>query len=444
MTRKIMLFLMTFIFIAVMVACDDTLTTSTTTSASTSSETDSTTSTSNSSSTTTTTTTTTSGTTTSESQTTQTTTQLTDLIPVECSSIEIVDGWVPTWCDEFKYVGGVDPTKWIHVVGGGGFGNYEEQYYTSRSQNAYVDGEYLTITALKEEYENHHYTSAKIWTQENNQWENGTSWKYGKFEMRAKLPAGRGTWPAFWMMPKSSTYGGWPNSGEIDIMEHVGYNPNVVLGTLHSERFYGTNGRGGSTTSLITSGQLTSIDVLNEFHTYGMIWSATKIEWFFDGLSIGSVSFNPRVSNAFAFPTSVDWPYDQKFYMILNLAIGGTWGGAQGIDDTIFPTEFVIDYVRVFQQDYISDDTENPSQPTGPAILYKVSRTAFLTWNPSTDDNEIKRYAVYVNGVLRNYTSVNGIQLTSLKAAFDNIITVVAEDYAGNLSNPMQTVITIE
>ena len=414
MSRKLLLIIMSFLTVLTIVACDDK----------------------SSSTTQTTTDTTTQNTTTTTTTKLISTTKLVDNIPDECSSIDIVDGWVPTWCDEFNYVGAVDPLKWKHQNGGGGFGNQEKQYYTNRPENAYVDGEYLTITALKESYESMNYTSSKIWTQ-------GVAiFKYGKIEMRAKLPSGRGTWPAFWMMPTLSKYGGWPKSGEIDIMEHVGYNPNVVLGTLHTERFNGINGRGVNTNSLINDGTLTSIDALNEFHTYGIIWNETSIEWFFDGYSLGSVSYSPTKSQSYLYPTSVDWPFDQNFYIILNLAIGGTWGGAQGIDDTIFPTQFIIDYVRVYQQDYISDDVDAPSRPTNPQILSNVERTAYLAWKASTDDNAIRRYAVYVNGNLKTYTSVPGVQIIGLSPNTDNLIKIIAEDYSGKLSEPLETIIT--
>ncbi len=406
MPRKLLLLLLSILTVFTVVACDDMTTTTTTSN------------------------------TTVTTTTTAITTKLVDIIPEECSSIEVVDGWVPTWCDEFKYKGSVDPLKWKHQNGGGGFGNNEDQYYTSRTENAYVDGEYLTITAIKESYMGSDYTSSKIWTQ------GIEDFRYGKFEMRAKLPSGRGTWPAFWMMPSISKYGGWPKSGEIDIMEHVGYDPNVVHGTTHTERFNGTNGRGAGTDSLLNNGTFSSIDVLNEFHTYGVIWTETSIEWFFDGYSMGSMGYTPTKNQSFLLPTSVDWPFDQNFYLILNLAIGGNWGGAQGIDNTIFPTEFVIDYVRVFQQDYISDDTENPTAPSNPQVLSLVDRTAYLVWKPSTDDNAIRRYAIYVNDILKGYTSVYGIQLVGLPLDRDNIIKVIAEDYAGNLSEPMETLIT--
>ncbi|MDD3478459.1 MAG: glycoside hydrolase family 16 protein, partial [Candidatus Izemoplasmatales bacterium] len=257
--------LLTFLFL--LVGCDTQTTTTTTSSE--------------------TTTTTTSGV---SVVTSNTAVALADSIPSDCAITTVEDGWVPVWCDEFQYTGGVDLSKWSVVVGGGGFGNNELQYYTNRQENLYVDGEYLNITALMENYGGYNYTSAKIWTT------NTETWKYGKFEMRAKLPAGRGTWPAFWMMPASSKYGGWPDSGEIDIMEHVGYDMNVVHGTIHTDRFNGSNGRGGSTSILLTEGLVTSIDVANEFHTYGIEWDETSITWFYDGLAFASVGYDPELS----------------------------------------------------------------------------------------------------------------------------------------------------
>ncbi|MCK7486702.1 MAG: glycoside hydrolase family 16 protein [Bacillus subtilis] len=132
------------------------------------------------------------------------------------------------------------------------------------------------------------------------------------------------------MMPRNSSYGGWPKSGEIDIMEYVGYDKNMIHGAVHTERFNGTNNRGDSLRTLF--------DVENEFHTYSVIWEAGKIEWFVDDVSFAVVSYDPNLSrNSFLYPVNVDWPFDKPFYIILNLAIGGNWGGAQGIDTTIFP-----------------------------------------------------------------------------------------------------------
>jgi len=371
---------------------------------------------------------------------TTTRTSLVDLIPDECSSIAVVDGWVPVWCDEFSEKDPetiVDPTKWTFQTGGGGFGNEELQYYTGADPDNVdiVDGN-LIITARKETYGTNAYTSDKIWTQET------IAWKYGKFEMRAKLPYGRGTWPAFWMMPWSSKYGGWPDSGEIDIMEHVGYDMNTVLGTVHTERFNGTNGRGGSTDSLIQAGTVASIDVANVYHTYGIVWNEEKIEWYFDGHLFGSVEADEKWGNGYSAETSVDWPFDQSFYLILNLAVGGTWGGALDVDDTIFPATFTIDYVRVFQQDYVTGDAELPGTVSSPRVYWKSGRSAFIAWAHAEDDKRVKYYHVYINGVMAKKSSVNGVLLTTLKLDFDNLVTILAEDYAGHFSEAFEIIVT--
>ncbi len=419
MFKKLTVLLMIFIATFVTVGCEST----------TSETTDSTTDT---------TTLTTTDTTTSTSATTVTTsaTSLLENIPADCNLALVENDWVPVWCDEFNGTGAVDSTKWRHVTGGGGFGNEELEYYTSRSQNATIANGKLIITALKESYGGMQYTSAKIWTQ------GVINFKYGKIELRAKLPTGRGTWPAFWMMPQTSKYGAWPRSGEIDIMEHVGYDPNVVLGTLHTERYYGTNGRGGNTDSLLQSGDLASIDVQNEFHTYSIVWEEGKIEWYFDDLLFGSVSYDPAESDSRLYEPSVDWPFDQPFYLIINLAVGGTWGGAQGVDDTCFPTTLEVDYVRIYQKDYLYGDTANPSRIVNPQILYQSGTTAYLLWTPAMDDLRVKQYWVYINGILAKKTTVWGVRLTTLTANFDNIVTILTEDYSGKMSEPFYVAVT--
>jgi len=421
--KKIIAFGVLFLFVFAFSGCELSSTTTTTTTSQTSEDT-------------TTTTTTTATTTTSTSTiSSNTAIPLVNQIPEECSSIAVEDGWVPVWCDEFTYTGGIDTTKWSYQTGGGGFGNNEAQYYTSRQDNLYVDGEYLNIIARHESYNGYNYTSSKIWTV------NTENWRYGKFEMRAKIPFGRGTWPAFWMMPQVSKYGGWPKSGEIDIMEHVGYDMNEVYGTIHTERFNGSNGRGGNASLLVTQGLIPVIDVANEFHTYGIIWDETSISWYFDGYKFAEEGYDPYLSQSVLYDTTVDWPFDQYFYLILNLAIGGNWGGAQGIDDTIFPATYTIDYVRVYQQDLLSDDSQTPTSPTSPHIAYQNGTTAYLIWTPSEDDNRIARYYVYVNGALSKKTTVPGVQLNGLRADDVNMIVIIAEDYAGNLSNPLETAI---
>jgi len=160
-------------------------------------------------------------------------------------------------------------------------------------------------------------------------------WQYGRIDVRAKLPSGVGTWPAIWMLPTDNVYGGWPNSGEIDIMEHVGFDPNVVHGTVHTEVFNGAIGtqRGGQTTIP---------NALNEFHTYSIDWDEERILFMVDD----QIYFRYNNSGE----GSAEWPFDQRFHLIMNIAVGGTWGGQRGVDDSAFPTVMEVDYVRVYQK----------------------------------------------------------------------------------------------
>jgi len=254
-----------------------------------------------------------------------------ELADYEIGTYELV------FSDEFNYTGLPDSDKWNFQTGGTGFGNNELQYYTDRLDNAFVEDGHLTLRLIKEVYSGNDWTSAKIWTRDIE------SWTYAKIEVRAQLPAGLGTWPAIWMMPQDSVYGGWPRSGEIDNMEHVGYNENVVHGTIHTELYNGQDGtqRGGSV------GVPTAT---TEWHTYTTEWLPDKIIWSVDG----EVFFTYRFAID-SFNTLEEsqywqmWPYDQDFYLILNFAFGGNWGGAQGIDDTLTNVDFLIDYVRVYQ-----------------------------------------------------------------------------------------------
>lgn len=229
-----------------------------------------------------------------------------------------------SWTEEFNTNGAPDANKWSYDIGGNGWGNNELEYYTD-GLNASVNSGVLTITAKKESFMGKAYTSARMVTK------NKADWLYGRFEIRAKLPKGTGTWPAIWMLPTESVYGVWPNSGEIDIMEHVGYDLNNVHFTLHANAFYGGNGKGGSK---IISG------ATDDFHIYRMDWTPYGIRGYFDNEKVFEY-INPNSGYA-------SWPYDKKFHMLLNIAVGGSWGGAQGVDDTIFPATMQIDYVRFY------------------------------------------------------------------------------------------------
>jgi beta-glucanase (GH16 family) len=239
----------------------------------------------------------------------------------------IVQEWVfentASWTDEFNTDGAPDAAKWGYDVGGNGWGNNELQNYTNGLNDSVSNGT-LKIVAKKVEFSNT-YTSARMVTK------NKADWLYGRIEVKAKLPKGRGTWPAIWMLPTDNAYGGWPNSGEIDIMEHVGYDLNNVHFTLHAQAFYGANGKG--------AGKYLG-SVTDNFHIYRLDWAPYGIRGYFDNELIFEYLNNGS--------GSATWPYNKKFHLLLNIAVGGNWGGAQGVDDTIFPTTMEIDYVRVY------------------------------------------------------------------------------------------------
>ena len=246
--------------------------------------------------------------------------------------LTIISGdWKLVWTEEFNYTGLPDPAKWNFETRGNasGWGNNELQYYTSNeTENAYVSDGSLKITALKKKKENREYTSARITT------EGKGEWKYCKVEVRAKLPGGLGTWPAIWMMPARSEYG-WPECGEIDIMEQVGYDPYVIHSTIHTQAYNHLKGtQVGKQYDLPTA--------VSDFHLYGLEWDNHEIRSFVDGVQYFSYVNDQTGNDA--------WPFDQSFYLILNLAIGGNWGGQKGVNDALFPHVYEIDYVRIYQK----------------------------------------------------------------------------------------------
>lgn len=232
------------------------------------------------------------------------------------------------WHDEFNYTGLPDSSKWAFDTGGSGFGNHELQFYTNaRKKNAWVSGGKLTITARKEDWKSNHYTSAKLITKDK------AAWKYGKIEVRAKLPKGRGTWPAIWMLPDIDHLQ-WPDDGEIDIMENVGFDQGNIHGTIHTKSYNHILGTQKGDTIRIP-------DCSDQYHVYAISWTSEEINFFVDDRKYFTFK-NEHKSKA-------EWPFDNKFYLILNIAIGGDWGGKEGVDPHIFPAKMDIDYVRVYQ-----------------------------------------------------------------------------------------------
>lgn len=235
--------------------------------------------------------------------------------------------WKLVWADEFDNEGLPNPEKWDYEEGF--IRNREKQYYTrARRENARVENGTLIIESRKEAYKNAEYTSASLHTATK------ATWKYGRVEVRAKLPTGKGTWPAIWMLGTNIRQAGWPKCGEIDIMENVGYDPDVIHANVHTDKYNHVKGNGKGASTRIGK-------PYQDFHVYAVEWFPDRLDFFVDETKYFTYA------NEGAGETS--WPFDQNLYLILNTAIGGTWGGQQGIDDSIFPVRYVIDYVRVYQ-----------------------------------------------------------------------------------------------
>jgi len=232
---------------------------------------------------------------------------------------------VLVWSDEFSNTGSPSSNNWVHEIGAGGWGNNELQYYTNRLGNSEVENGILTITAKKETFFNSAYTSARLVTL------NKFSFTYGKVEVRAKLPAGGGTWPAIWMLGDNITTVGWPACGEIDIMEHTGNDLGITSSAIHN-----TSGHGN--TPYVKHRDLDE-DVTTEFHIYAINWTKDKIDFLVD--DVIHYTYQPTVK------TAANWPFDKDQFIILNIAMGGTLGGV--IDANFTTSTMEIDYVRVYQ-----------------------------------------------------------------------------------------------
>ncbi len=247
-----------------------------------------------------------------------------------CSSSKQHNAWKLKWSDEFDYTGLPDSTKWDYDVGGHGWGNNELQYYTrADTNNAVVRNGRLLITLRKQLKDTNHYTSARLISKHKG------DWLYGRIEVKAKLPAGKGVWPAIWMLPTDWVYGGWPESGEIDIMEHVGFMPDSVFSSVHTQAFNHVI-RTQKTMGLFYN------DVYTNFHVYAIEWSGDGIDFFVD-----DKKFFRFVNTGKGF---TEWPFDKRFHLLVNIAFGGNWGGAKGIDSSITAASMEVDYVRVYQK----------------------------------------------------------------------------------------------
>lgn len=236
--------------------------------------------------------------------------------------------WKLVWGDDFNGTGSPDETKWQQEINGSGGGNNEAQFYTDHIENSFLENGHLVIQAKKEDIGEKHYSSALLDSKE--------SWTYGRFEFRAKLPKGRGTWPAAWLLADKQTYGTqfWPDNGEVDVMEAVGFEQNVVHFTLHDKFFNYMNENNPIVWMKVH-------DADEQFHTYTLDWYPDHMDFWLDHVRYMSFKKHGDWQK---------WPFDQKMHIILNLAIGGSWGGSQGIDDSIFPARLEFDSVRVYKQ----------------------------------------------------------------------------------------------
>lgn len=250
----------------------------------------------------------------------------------ENKKIEIPNGYSKlVFHDEFNGEGLPDESKWSYEKGY--LRNGEMQYYTvGRKENCFQKNGFLNIVALNDSAEIdgkvRPVTSTSITTKDKQ------TWTYCRVEMRAKLPMCLGTWPAVWMMPNADKYGEWPKSGEIDIMEYVGYQPGDVHYAIHSEKYnHKINTQKRETVACPTC--------YTDYHVYALEWHPDRLEWYLDGEKKFTVVNDEDTWDA--------WPFNQPFYLILNFAFGGGWGGYKGVDLSALPQAYQIDYVRVFQ-----------------------------------------------------------------------------------------------
>jgi beta-glucanase (GH16 family) len=240
-------------------------------------------------------------------------------------------GWKLVWHDEFDRDGAPDPARWSYETGGDGWGNRELEFYTdNRRENARVEHGCLVLEARREPWQGRAYTSARLVTK------GKAAWTGGRFEIRARLPAARGTWPAIWMLPTVWNLGDghWPDNGEIDIMEHVGHGPGVVHASTHTQRNQWKKHNQRTAT-------LTIPDATAAFHTYAMEWDAQEIRIYVDD----RLYFTSRKAGG----DWTSWPFFRDFYLLLNVAVGGDWGGEKGVDEKAFPQRMEVDYVRIYQ-----------------------------------------------------------------------------------------------
>ena len=320
--------------------------------------------------------------------------------------------WTLAWSDEFDGPNGapVDSTKWSFDIGGNGWGNNELETYTSRTANADLEGGSLVVKALRETFTGpdnitRNYTSARLLTR------NKFTQAYGRFEARIKIPYGQGIWPAFWMLGDNIDTAGWPNCGEIDIMENIGKEPSIVHGTFHGPGYSAANGVTAAYT--LPNGRKFSDD----FHTFAVEWEPNVMRFYVDGLLY-------KTRTPADLPPGTTWVFNHPFFIILNVAVGGGFPGNPD-GTTVFPQTMQVDYVRVYQR----------TTPSNVPVLFtdEGSNRAL-----ALDSVTLKRDPFSVND-LNNFSSDQRTRLMLLSANLDlqpgdgpSIVAAQADDGKGN------------
>lgn len=242
------------------------------------------------------------------------------------STIPVPDGYKLAWSDEFEGPS-IDPKNWIYDLGAGGWGNNEAEFYTASPENARIENGQLVVEARQEKYQGSDYTSARLKTQ------GLQEFQYGRIETRLKVPAGAGLWPAVWMLGADINEVNWPNCGEIDIMEYIGKEPDLIMGTLHGPGYSGASG--------ITQWNRQKHKIADDYHTFAIEWQSEQITWFYDGVQYHKVNKSDIGSRK--------WVLDHPFFLVINMAVGGQLAGPVA-EQTVFPAQLLVDYVRVYQK----------------------------------------------------------------------------------------------
>lgn len=341
------------------------------------------------------------------------------------------------WSDEFNYEGLPDPGKWTHETGATGWGNNELQYYTDkRLENCRVEDGNLIIEARKESYKGSSYTSARLIS-----YPNGHSWKYGKIEARIKMPYGQGIWPAFWMLGNSIFEGtSWPGCGEIDIIEMIGGGEgrdDVVHGTVHWADANNNHASYGGQT------QLSEGIFADTFHVFSVEWTSNEIRWYLDGVKFHDIDITPPALSEF----------QEKFFLLLNLAVGGIWPGYPN-SSTVFPQQMLVDYIRVYQLNssaLIQGDTSIIKGEKNVQFSIAESEDLEYAWSVPIDATIIEgqgtesilvdwgctfgNVSCQVTGLCNNYTSNLAVTAKKLEIEGENKLAANAQNIDYRIAN---------